>query len=90
MVHACATRVVQSPSSVLKYIKCMIGDNYSPLEAGERYDSLIGFNTIYRKVLLEFTPDMEEFCMLCDRCPSKNRKRSLKQHIKYYHFMGKI
>ena len=36
MVHACATRIVQHPSSVLKYIKCMIGDNYSPLEAGER------------------------------------------------------
>ena len=36
MVHACATQVVQNPSTVLKYIKCMIGDNYSPLEAGQR------------------------------------------------------
>ena len=36
MVHACATQVVQSPTTVLKYIKCMIGDNYSPLEAGQR------------------------------------------------------
>ena len=42
MVHACATEVVQSPSLVLKYIKCMIGDNYSPLEAGERCANSVG------------------------------------------------
>ena len=47
MVHACATKVVQSPLTVLKYIKCMIGDNYSPLEAGERYD----FHLIYIQFL---------------------------------------
>ena len=49
MVHACATKVVQSPLTVLKYIKCMIGDNYSPLEAGERYD----FHFIYKQFFIE-------------------------------------
>ena len=36
MVHACATSIVRSPSLLMKYIKCMIGDNYYPLEAGKR------------------------------------------------------
>ena len=36
MVHTCATSSVQSLSSLLKYIKCMIEDNYSPLEAGKK------------------------------------------------------
>merc|ERR1712027_120263 len=44
MVHACATQVVQSPSTVLKYIKCMIGDNYSPLEAGQRCANTVGIS----------------------------------------------
>ena len=34
-------------------------------------------------VQLNFTPEMEVFYMLFDRCHSKNRKRSLKHHIKY-------
>ena len=36
----------------------------------------------YREVQLDFTPEMEKFQMLFERCPTKHRKRSLKQHIK--------
>lgn len=42
MVHACATSIVRSPSLLMKYIKCMISDNYSPLEAGKRCAGSVG------------------------------------------------
>ena len=33
-----------------------------------------------------FTPEMEVFYMLFERCHTKKRKRTLKQHIKYINF----
>ena len=41
-------------------------------------------------VQLDFTPEGEVFHMLFERCHSKNRKRSIKQHIKYLYFRSKI
>ena len=41
-------------------------------------------------VQLDFTPEIEVFHMLFERCHSKNRKRSIKQHIKYLYFRSKI
>ena len=35
------------------------------------------------EVQLDFTPDMEVLYMLFERCHTKNRKRSLKQHMMY-------
>ena len=40
-------------------------------------------STLYRVVHLYFTPDTEVLDMLFDKCQTKNRKTSLKQHIKY-------
>ena len=38
----------------------------------------------YREVEVQqnFTPEMEVFYMIFERCHTKNRKRSLNQHIK--------
>ena len=44
----------------------------------------------YREVKLDLTPEMEVFKMLFERCHSKNRNRSLKQHIKYLNFSVKF
>ena len=44
----------------------------------------------YRQVQLDFTPEVEVFYMLFDRCHTKNVKRFLKQHIKYFNFRSKI
>ena len=45
---------------------------------------------IYRVVQLDFTPEMELFHILFERCHTKNRKRSLQQHTKYFNFRSKI
>ena len=44
----------------------------------------------YRVVQLDFTPEMEVLYMMFDRCHTKNVKRFLKQHIKYFNFRSKI
>ena len=41
---------------------------------------------VYKEVQLDLTPEIEVFHMLFERCPTKNRKRSIKQHIKYFNF----
>ena len=38
----------------------------------------------YREVQLDFTPEIEVFYMLFERCHIKNRQISHKQHIKYF------
>ena len=42
--------------------------------------------SLYREVQLDSTPEIEVFQLLFDRCHSKTRKRSIKQHIKYFKF----
>ena len=44
---------------------------------------------IYREVQQDFTPEIEVFHMLFERFHTKNIKRSLKQHIKYFNFRSK-
>ena len=44
----------------------------------------------YREFQLDFTPEMEVLYVLFERCQAKTRKRSIKQHIKYFHFRIKI
>ena len=41
---------------------------------------------IYREVQLNFTSEIKRFHMLFERCPTKNGKRSIKQHIKILQF----
>ena len=50
----------------------------------------IGCNGFYREAQLNFTPEIKVLYMLFDRCHTKNRKRSFKQHIKYLNFRCKI
>ena len=45
---------------------------------------------IYKEVQMDFTPEMEILYILFERCPTKNRKTSLKQHIKYFNLRNKI
>ena len=45
---------------------------------------------VYRYVQLDFTPEMEVYYMLFERCHTKNSKRSIKQHMKYFNFWSKI
>ena len=45
---------------------------------------------VYRVVQLDFTPEIEVFHMLFERCHSKNRKSSIKQHAEYFNFLCKI
>ena len=45
---------------------------------------------MYREVQLDSTPEIEVFHMLSERCPTEDRKRSVKQHIKYFNFRSKI
>ena len=35
----------------------------------------------------DFTPEIEVFNMLFDRCHSKNRKSSIKHHTEYFHVL---
>ena len=35
-VHACAARHVNSPSVLMEYVRCMMADNYVPMDAGAR------------------------------------------------------
>ena len=50
-----------------------------------------GVEHTYREVKLDFTPETGVFYMLFERCHSeKNRKRSLKQDMKYFDFRSKI
>ena len=44
----------------------------------------------YRVVQLDLIPAIEVFHMLFERCHTKNRKRSVKQHIKYFNFRSKV
>ena len=39
---------------------------------------------------MDFTSDMEVLYVLFKKCPTKNRKISLKQHIKYFNFRNTI
>ena len=41
---------------------------------------------VYRVVQLDLTSEIEVFHKLFDRCHTKIRKRSIKNHIKYYKF----
>ena len=50
----------------------------------------VGIANIYRDVQLDFTPEMKVFYMMLERCHAKNRKRSHKQHTKYFNFWCKI
>ena len=45
---------------------------------------------VYKEVQLDLTPEIEVFHMLFERCPTKNRKSSLKQHIKCLNCWSKI
>ena len=39
---------------------------------------------------LDLTPEVEVFHMLFEICHTKNRKRSIKQHIKYFNFWSLV
>ena len=41
---------------------------------------------LYREVQLDFSPEMEVFYKLFERCHTQNGKRSLKHHIKWFNF----
>ena len=43
-----------------------------------------------REVQLDVSPEIEVFHMLFEICRIKNRKRSIKQHIKYFNFLSEI
>ena len=45
---------------------------------------------MYREVQLDFTPEIVVFYTLFERCDTKNRKQSLKHHIKYFNFRSQI
>ena len=44
---------------------------------------------IYREVQLDSTPEIKVFNTLSERCHIRNRKGSIKQHIKYFNFRSK-
>ena len=44
----------------------------------------------YREVQLDLTPEIEVFHLLFERCLTKFRKRSIKQHIKYFNFRSLV
>ena len=46
--------------------------------------------TTNREVQLDFTPEIDVFYTLFDRCHTRNRKRSLKQNKEYFNFRSKI
>ena len=41
---------------------------------------------LYSEAQLDFTLEIEVFHMMFERCDTKNRKRSIKEHIKYFNF----
>ena len=43
-----------------------------------------------REVKLGLTPETEAFHMLLERCRTKNRKSSIKQHIKSFNFQSRV
>ena len=53
----------------------------------ERVEHLI---QVYSEVQLDSTPEMEVLYMMFDRCHTKDRKRSLAQHLKYFNLRSKI
>ena len=53
------------------------------------YQTEATYQTLYREVQLDFTPEIEALFMLFERCHTKDRKRSLKQHIRYFNFRNK-
>ena len=44
--------------------------------------------SMYRLVQLNSSPEIEVFYMLLERCQTKNRKRSIAQHMKYFNFLS--
>ena len=48
------------------------------------------WDTLDREIQLDLTPEIEELYMLFKRCQTKNRKRSIKQHIKYFDFRSLV
>ena len=46
--------------------------------------------TIYNDVQLDLTSETEVFHMLIGRCHTRNRKRSIKQHLIYFNFRSKF
>ena len=47
-------------------------------------------HAIYREFQLDLTPEIEVFHMVFDICHTTYRKRSFKQHTKYFNFQRKI
>ena len=45
---------------------------------------------VYRKIQLDSTPEIEVLYMPFERCDTKNRKRSIKHHVKYFNFRSKV
>ena len=56
-------------------------DNISVRESSK--NRLDGKSSLYREVQLDFTPEIKVSFMLFERCPTKIRKKYLKQHMKY-------
>ena len=48
-------------------------------ECAQFYQPLY-FGTLYREVQLDFTPEIEIFYMMYERCLGQNRKISIRQH----------
>jgi hypothetical protein len=44
MVHACATKFVQTPSTLVDYVQCMMKDNYNAFEAGRKCAEIVGID----------------------------------------------
>ena len=45
---------------------------------------------MYREVQQDCTPEIEVLYMMFERCETKNRKRSFRQHLKYINFRSRI
>ena len=50
----------------------------------------VGCSDMYMVFQLDFTPDIEVFNTIFNRCHSKNRKPSIKQYTEYFNFPCKI
>ena len=90
-------RVGRRPGNVLDPLDQVVGVvrevEHVRQDADPGRSQLLGVGSLskYREVKLDFTPEIEVFYMLFERCPTKNtRKRYLKQHMRYFNFRGKI
>ena len=45
---------------------------------------------VYREVKLDLTPEIKVLHRMFVRCHTKNRMRSIKQHINYFNFRSKV